>query len=294
MMTAEPRSSGTRCGICGGEGAPWLEKRGIPILLCSSCHNGFVPESLVPEDLEALYSKGYFEGEHETGYPGYLADAALVERNFQERLKYIESLKPPGRRLLDVGTAYGLLLRAAREAGYQASGIEVAPDCALEAARISGASVACGDFVHTPVPGPFDIITMFDVIEHFRDPAAAVRHAFELLSPGGLLVVETGDIATPVARALGRHWWFIDPPQHLFYFSRDGFLELLRRSGFTGEITVKRPTRGVSLTNIAFKLAGTSPKGAFREMMTRVSRAGLPGAVPLNFGDGILAVARKP
>lgn len=294
MTAAEARRDTPRCGICGGEGSPWLEKHGFPILLCATCHNGFVPRHLVPDDLEALYSKGYFEGEHETGYPGYLADAKLVERNFQDRLKYIESLEPPGKRLLDVGTAFGLLLKAAREAGWQASGIEVAPDCAVEAARISGASVACGDFVQTPMVGPYDVITMFDVIEHFRDPAAAVRHAFDLLAPGGLLLVETGDIATPVARALGRRWWFIDPPQHLFYFSRDGFVDLLRKSGFTGEVIIKRPTRGVSLTNIAFKLAGTSPKGAFRTMMNRVSRAGLPGAVPLNFGDGILAAARKP
>lgn len=293
-MAAPVESSESRCGICGGTGVPWLEKHGYPILMCSSCHNGFVPASLVPEDLEALYSKDYFEGGHETGYPGYLADAELVEGNFRERLAYIDSLSPPGHRLLDVGTAFGLLLKAARAAGWQASGVEVAPDCALEAARISGASVACGDFVSTPLEGPFDVITMFDVIEHFRDPAAAVRRAWELLEPRGLLIVETGDIATPVARTLRKHWWFIDPPQHLFYFSKEGFETVLRSAGFTGEVIIKRPTRDVSLTNIAFKLAGTAPQGVLRDVMSRVSRVRLPGALPLNLFDGILAAARKP
>ena len=59
MMAAGVDTNASRCGICGGEGAPWLEKHGYPILLCSSCHNGFVPEHMIPEDLEALYSKGY-------------------------------------------------------------------------------------------------------------------------------------------------------------------------------------------------------------------------------------------
>jgi SAM-dependent methyltransferase len=292
-MSKAPEIDAARCGLCGGSGVPWLEKHGYPVLLCSRCHNGFVPESLVPSDLESLYGKEYFEGGQDTGYPSYLADRKFVEGNFRERVRYIDSLGPPGKRLLDVGTAFGLFLKVALEGGYDASGIEVAPDCAMEAARLSGASVACGDFVKTDLVGPFDVITMFDVIEHFRDPKGAVERACQLLSPRGILLVETGDIATPVARALGKHWWFIDPPQHLFYFSRDGFVELAKQCGFAGEIIVKRPTRSVSFTNIAFKLAGTSPKGPLRDVMTRVSQAGLPGAVPLNFGDGILAAARK-
>lgn len=286
--------SGSRCGLCGALGTPWLAKNGYPLFLCKTCKNGYLPKELVPKDLEAMYTKTYFEGEQATGYPGYLADARFVEKNFEDRVRYIESLKPPGKRLLDVGTAFGLLLKVARGMGWDASGVEIAPDCATEAARISGASVACGGFLDVPLSGPYDVITWFDVVEHFRDPVACLARAFDLLSPGGLLVVETGDIDTVLARALGRRWWFIDPPQHLFYFSREGFESLLRSAGFTGEIITKRPTRRVSLTNIAFKLAAGAPDGPLRRAMNRVSRGGLPGAVPLNFWDGILTAARKP
>jgi SAM-dependent methyltransferase len=264
------------------------------VLLCSGCGNAFVPAALVPHDLEDLYSKAYFEGDHATGYPGYLADSALLLENFRSRLGLIDEVGAPGRRLLDVGAAYGIFLKAAREAGWDASGVEIAPDCALEAARISGTSVACGDFVDVPLSGSYDVIVMLDVIEHFRDPRASVARAFELLSPGGLLVIETGDLEAPWARLLGERWYFLDPPQHLFYFSRAGLTALLRRSGFSGEIQIQRPGRRVSVANICFKLAAGVPHGPLRDAFTAASRAATSGSIYLNFGDGMLIAARKP
>jgi SAM-dependent methyltransferase len=291
---AEPAADTSRCGLCGAMGRPWRHKHGFDVLLCSGCGNAFVPESRVPKDLESLYSKAYFEGEHSTGYPSYLADSRIILENFADRLRFIEEVGTPGKRLLDVGAAYGLFLKAARDAGWDASGVEIAPDCALEAARLSGASVACGDFCKVPLEGPYDVIVMLDVIEHFRDPAASVTRAFELLSPGGLLVIETGNLAAPWARLLGNRWYFLDPPQHLFYFSERGLMDLLRRTGFTSDVHLKREGRRVSSANISFKLAAGVPSGALRRALSAASRAGIGGSVYVNFGDGMLVAARKP
>lgn len=284
---------GARCALCGSTGRPFFVKRGIDVLLCNGCRNAFVPPSAIPENLESIYSQAYFEGGEATGYPGYRADRELLFQNFRERLDFIEKAGPPGRRLLDVGAAYGFFLKVARDAGWDASGVEIAPDCALEAARISGASVACGDFLDVPVPGPFDVIVMLDVIEHLRDPAAAVARAFELLSPGGLLVIETGDFRAPWARLLGPRWYFYDPPAHLFYFSRRGLLALLARTGFSRDVRLSRAGRRVSAANILFKLSAASP-GPLRHALSAASRRGVPGSVYLNFGDGMLVAARKP
>jgi SAM-dependent methyltransferase len=290
---AETASDAFRCGLCGGAGRPFFVKRGIDVLLCSSCRNAFVPKSEIPDDLESIYSQAYFEGGEATGYPGYLADREILERNFVERLAFIERSRPPGKKLLDVGAAYGLFLKTARERGWDASGVEIAPDCALEAARLSGASVACGDFLRVPLTGPYDVVVMLDVIEHLRDPRAAVARAFELLSPGGLFVVETGDLRAPWARLLGRRWYFFDPPAHLFYFSRGGLTALLQKAGFLEDVQLERAGRRVSATNIAFKLAAAT-KGPLRRVLTTASRRGVPGSLYLNFGDGMLVAARKP
>ncbi|HMJ16338.1 MAG TPA: class I SAM-dependent methyltransferase [Polyangiaceae bacterium] len=294
------KSVGTRalvsdraCPLCGGTGRPWQRKRGFEIDLCGSCSNAFVPRELIPTDLEDLYSASYFEGEQSTGYPGYLNDTKLIVRNFQDRLQWIARFAPKQPRLLDVGAAYGLFLKAARDLGWSAEGVEIAPDCAAEAARISGAPVLAGDFLSVKLRPGFDVIVMLDVIEHMRDPLACVQRAYELLAPGGHLVIETGDHASPWARLLGERWYFLDPPQHLFYFSRRGLDWMLSRAGFSTAREFHRQGRRVSLSNAAFKLANELP-GGLRQRVLERTREGVPGSLYLNFGDAMMMAAKRP
>jgi SAM-dependent methyltransferase len=285
--------TGTTCRVCHSpDTAPWREKRDFPIWRCRACTNAFVPEAAVPPELEALYTPAYFAGGNDTGYPGYLDDAPILERNFARRLRWIERLRPPSR-LLDVGTAYGICLKVARARGWEAVGIELVAECARAAERLAAAPVLAGDFLALDVPGAFDVVTMFDVLEHFRDPGACVARAFELLAPGGLLVIETGDVASFWARLLGRTWYFLDPPQHLSYFTAAGLLDLLARRGFAIPRSPGRLGRLVSLANVAFKLSHHAP-GAALQATARLARRVLPGAVYLNFGDVLMAVGRRP
>ena len=283
----------TPCPLCGSAGRPWRRKRGFDIHRCEGCGNGFVPPKLIPPDLEQIYSSSYFEGGRASGYPSYLEDRRIIAKNFDDRLDWISTLAAGGRRLLDVGAAYGLFMKAARDAGWDAEGVEIAADCAAEASRISGGFVAAGDFLSVKLDGAFDVIVMLDVIEHLRDPLASVRRAYELLVPGGWLVIETGNHESPWARLLRGRWYFLDPPQHLFYFSRSGLEWLLARAGFSGRPACSRLGRRVSLGNICFKLANEAP-ARWRERVLRLARAKIPGYVYLDFGDGMLMAARRP
>src|ERR1051325_986255 len=96
-------AGGAVCGLCGALGEPWRSKYGFDLLRCKKCRNGFVPRDMVPENLESIYSRAYFEGKEATGYPTYLADSPVISKNFARRLRFIERLEPPGRRILDVG-----------------------------------------------------------------------------------------------------------------------------------------------------------------------------------------------
>jgi SAM-dependent methyltransferase len=275
------------CRMCGSASVhPWLEKHGVPIFRCAACDGGFVPDAAVPADLEALYRREYFEGACATGYPTYQADLPFMERTFARRLAWIAARARRGR-LLDVGAAYGAFLRVARADGWAAMGVEIAPDCAAAAARYARAPVIAGDFLRADLPGGFDVITMFDVIEHLRDPGASLDRALALLAPDGIVVIETGDRASPWARALGRRWYFLDPPQHLSYFSARGLDALLGARGLAIRGRA-RPGRWVSLANVAFKLAhhGGGPLRALEGVRP-------PGAVWVNFGDVMLVAAAR-
>ena len=281
------------CRVCGSaEVALWLRKQGFPIYRCRACENAFVPDAAVPADLESLYTPSYFEGGDSAGYPTYPQDAAVLQRNFARRLAWLESLRRPGR-LLDVGAAYGFCLKVARERGWAAMGVEIAAECAAVAERLAGVTVVVGDFSRVDLAGPFDVITMFDVLEHFRDPGASVARARDLLGPGGRLLVETGDLASPWARLLGRSWYFLDPPQHLSYFTASGLARFVEGHGFSGPVRLKRFGRWVSLANVAFKLAHHAPSSTLRRLARGVVRRRLGGAVYVNFGDAMLLVASR-
>lgn len=246
----------------------------------------------MPDNVDGIYSTGYFSGDTETGYPGYLADQKLIEKNFEDRIRWIDTLASKGR-LLEIGSAYGFFLKVAREAGWQAEGVELIEACAQEAARLSGVTVHAGDFLDTPIAGSFDVVAMFDVIEHMRDPIVCIERAYTLLKPGGVFVIETGDRAWPWARFLGNFWYFLDPPQHRYYFSAKGINFLLRRAGFEREIRMRRIGRRVSMSNIAFKFSAAIPIQRLRTAIAYRSKTQMPGSLYLNFGDGMLLAARK-
>ncbi len=293
MARPDPSGQGAlACRLCGGSDvADWIEKRGYRMYRCRICGNGFLPDAAVPQDLESLYTAAYFGGGEATGYPSYVADGPLIERSLVRRLRWLARLAPPGR-LLDVGAAYGFGLHAARTLGIDAMGVEIAPDAAEAARRHAGVPVVAGDFLSVDLPGGFAIITMFDVLEHMRDPRACVARARELLAPGGVFVVETGDLASPWARLLGRRWYFLDPPQHLCYFTAAGLTRLLADAGLVAAAPVRRFGRWVSAANVAFKLAHNAPRpvaGAFK----RLAAASPPGAVYVNFGDTMAIAARR-
>lgn len=278
------------CPLCGGASSRWLVKNALPIERCASCDTRFLPPSEIPADLESLYTAEYFSGGADTGYPSYQQDAPMLERNFAERVRRIGAWRAPGR-LLDVGAAYGYFVKAACEAGWRASGIELAADVAREGSRLAQAEILAGDFLTAPLAPGFDVITMFDVIEHVRDPLAWLARARALLAPGGLLVIETGDVASAWARLLGRHWYFLDPPQHLWYFTGDGLAALLARAGFRAPAERWRSGRWVSLANVAFKLARLAPPSRLRSAVIEFARTRLPGGLYLRFGDTLLLAA---
>ncbi len=137
-------------------------------------------------------------------------------------------------RLLDVGCGMGEMLASAARRGWQVAGIEpnrCAARCARQ--RVPQADVFCGPVEVFPVvAGAFDVITCLEVIEHLREPAAALSRLYGCLRPGGLLVATTPDAGGVHARLSGRRWvhWHRD---HLWYFDRRSLRRLAVQAGFS-------------------------------------------------------------
>jgi len=65
-------------------------------------------------------------------------------------------------------------------------------------------------------------VTMWDVFEHFVDPASDVRAAARVLKVGGVLAINTPDISSWYARIMGKRWHLLIPPEHIHYFTKKG------------------------------------------------------------------------
>src|SRR6266516_5545031 len=79
---------------------------------------------------------------------------------------------------------------------------------------------------------PLDAITMWDYIEHSLDPRRDLDKAHELLRPGGVLALSTGDIGSLSARLTGRYWHLLTPEHHNFFFDVKTLRRLLQETGF--------------------------------------------------------------
>lgn len=202
------------------------------LLRCRRCGHGWADLRRSPEQLASLYQRHYFFGDE---YLDYLADRAILQKNFRLRLSVLERFVDPARHrhLLEVGCAYGFFLNLARDRFDSALGIDIAEDGIRHARESLGLEAVCGDLLTHDFGGRlFDVACLWDTIEHLPRPDLVVERIARLTGPGALLALTTGDLASLSARLTGRHWRLFHPPTHLHYFTRRSLARLLDRLGF--------------------------------------------------------------
>lgn len=254
------------CELCGATRARIrYEADSYHIVECEKCALVFVGEDVSREELDHYYGKAYYSG-GSNAYDDYLSLGNARRLHYRSLLPELRRHLPQAApvRALDVGCAAGFFMDVAREAGWQPTGVELSPYMSQVAGE-RGLDVRVGSLEELDLPrDSFHLVTMWDMIEHARHPRAVLERACDLMAPGGLLVVATGDIEGFTARVYRRQWSLIAPPGHLFYFSRRTLFHLLERTGFTpldwksdGAFLINDRTAGVkagSLNRLAARL----------------------------------------
>ena len=276
-----------KCGICHTNRASELvyTKWDYQIRKCPVCGLGSTGVQSA-FDASSIYEAGYFTGEHIDGYANYEASEQVLRRGFRGAIDALRTKGIAHGRLLDVGCAYGYFLLEAMP-HFRCSGIEVSA-AAVEYCRGRGLDVDLGSLSgdYLAAHGPFDAVVMMDVIEHLETPAEAVESIAAAMSPGGALMITTGDWEAALAKLMGRRWRLMTPPQHLWFFSARNLGHLLSRVGFE-IVECTRPWKRV-------------PLGLALYQLTR--RLGLPEArqrllhriqVPLNLFDTVRVIAKR-
>jgi SAM-dependent methyltransferase len=164
-----------------------------------------------------------------------------------------------GSRILDVGCGMGPLLDVLSSKGFEVFGLEIGKKSWEFANRRHPNHVFQGFLCDTPFHDDFfDLITMYDVIEHMQDPIGAMHQARRLLKPGGWVYLLTPNIFSINSRLFGQHWYQYKPNEHLFYFSPTSLDLLLRRCRFD-EVTIQAAGVYTDLARISHPRVASSP-----------------------------------
>lgn len=226
--------------------------------------------------------------------PLYIEEREGRVLTFERHLRPLEQIMSPGdgRRVLDVGCHIGVFVEIAARHGWDAWGVEPSHWAARQA-RANGLQVVEGTMDTADLDdASFDIITMWDVIEHLESPSAEVRHAYRLLKSGGLLVAHTMDLDSLFARVMGPRWpWLME--MHIYYFTRRTLAMLMEKNGFD-VLSVQSQGRYLRLGYLATRI------GAYSGLLGRALgwyfnqlRLG-QRAIPINLGDLVTIYAQKP
>jgi 2-polyprenyl-3-methyl-5-hydroxy-6-metoxy-1,4-benzoquinol methylase len=251
-------------------GSPALDPYSPDYRRCPDCRTLVTaypgPVGPVKDDARDFYGRDYWFSHQASD----LAQPTITDRmrtDLPERCTHwLRSLLrhrvPPGR-VLELGAAHGGFVGLLRQAGFEATGLELSPAIVELARRTFEVPMLQGTLEEQDLPAEsFDVIALFDVLEHLTDPVATLRRCVGLLRPHGILLVQTPRVpdGVPYDELVARQDRFL--PQ----FKRDEHLYLMTEGG------ARRLMETVGLSHMVFH----APIFWFYDMFFAASRLPLP------------------
>lgn len=284
------------CNLCGSENRePHCPENGLGLVQCQDCGFVYVSPRPDPEELYALYGETYFNNDESgvVGYTDYIKDEPNIRRTSQRRLKHLEQFVAPGK-LLDVGCATGFFIDEAQRRGWAVEGLDVSAFGVDHARTHYGVAAYHSALTEIELPaGAYDMVTMWDVIEHVPDPKAYVHKAAELLRSGGVISLATPDVDSLPARLAGRRWvGYKLSEEHVYYFSIKTLSRMLDEAGLE-VVNVRHIGKYVPLSLFRDRLGMYFPRLAKLIQLGEKALGLSEWAVYINPFDIVQVTARK-
>jgi len=235
------------CNLCGSDkNRPVLKPYGRTYVACRKCGLVFLDPMPSPEHSQRFYT------EKASSDPEVEEHRAGMYENFLEK---IEKLKPKRGRLLDVGCGYGEFMKMARGYGWEVFGIELSYEACEYIRRRYGLPVYSRSLPEVGFPSEyFDVVTMWNVLDHIPDPLGHLREARRVIKADGVLFVRVPNfpfqrVSYHIGRLIGKLTGYDLAHKvsvfHLYCFTHDSLRRILKEAGFgVVRILNSRPSRG--------------------------------------------------
>ena len=287
------------CQVCGSrEHETEFTEDPFAVRRCTRCSFVYVSPRYSDESIHTLYDEDYWQSDSPKtkGYAKYADEAPLYLKTFERRLRFVRKYVPEHGKILDVGCAAGYFLRVMREHGYDGYGVEVSAAIASEAQRHLGEDRVHVGMLHE-VPdderyrrGSFDLVTMWDVVEHVPDPQELLRQARAMLKPGGMLILETQNVDSRFAKFLGPKWHHFKHEEHIYHFNQATIRRALDQAGF--DVTQLTSSFGGKYVSFGFITERAARLNKVVSWLLSPLNLLKNTSIYLNFGDEMVVAAR--
>jgi 2-polyprenyl-3-methyl-5-hydroxy-6-metoxy-1,4-benzoquinol methylase len=213
------------CPLCGSASRFKFMKHGNRYYHCR-CGFEFIWPRPASAELEAMYQR---DGEEYWSHDDMIEFAFSNTKSTRE-IGFLQRFASGGS-LLDIGCSTGSFVKAAMEAGFAASGVDISGESVKIGRRFGLPLSVCDIFHASPGEQQFDIVTMWATLEHLPDPVTAVHRAGELLKQNGLLIVSVPNLHSLTHRTL-RSWYRYVCDEHLNYFAPRVLRTMMAKMGF--------------------------------------------------------------
>jgi len=196
------------------------------------CGLRFASPQLPDQQLRAAYQSLYYPGSGNGHAPAYENTPSEILSEVVARL-FTRLDCERGHRLLDFGCGNGNLCRVAREFGLRPTGVEADEQARRTASQEHGVPVfeSLDQLVAADPGSRFDVIVLWQAIEHLRAPWEDLRRLVPLLEKGGSIVIATPNSESLKARLWGRRWVNFQNQTHFFYFTDLSLQRVLSKGG---------------------------------------------------------------
>lgn len=246
-----------KCLLCKkSDYAEWGRVGAYSILICKECGLGvtdpFPTENEITETNQVIYQV-------EQRIKTYLSRRKYFEKRYRDVIADMKRFKSEGK-LLDVGCNIGLFLHVAREEGFSVIGVEPNTGCAgfgiknfkldIRSERLEDVALA---------EGSMNVVTMFDVLEHIPDIHGLLSEVRRVLARDGLLVIQSPNIQSLMARWTRSSWSWLTPPDHVYHFAPATLESLLQEHGFETKLLKTWEPAGEFSNNLLAMLIKKTP-----------------------------------
>lgn len=274
-----------KCDLCGS-GSYFFkllyDLDSFQIMKCSKCGLVFRNIILSPQEISQLYTSNYFTKEQKDYF---FQNEEIKIKDFTERIKDIEKNYKKKGKLLDVGCGIGTFLNICQKRSWQVYGEEISEYAVRYAQKKFGLRVLKGNLSEVDLPDNFfDVVTLWDVIDHSEKPSLLLKEIYRILKKDGLVVVQT-DMEDSFIYRLA-HW---------IYFLTAGWFKNpvvrghpIHHSTFYSLKTLKK-----TLTSAGFKII-KEKRMAFPKQLVSVRHKGFFSKVIYDFIDGVGNIINRP